>query len=101
MGIGHISQKAVLLSKTIGQKRGLSPLTEDIYRFVNKKGEQNVFTIFRDERNIPVKKLLKNETTGVEKVRHYTYKTYKFKKGETVPYKIVTTNTTNGLSVKE
>ena len=101
MGIGHISQKAVLLSKTIGQKRGLSPLTEDIYRFVNKKGEQNVFTIFRDERNIPVKKLLKNETTGVEKVRHYTYKTYKFKNGETVPYKIVTTNTTNGLSVKE
>ena len=65
MGIGHISQKAVLLSKTIGQKRGLSPLTEDIYRFVNKKCEQNVFTLFRDELNIPVKKLLKNETTGV------------------------------------
>lgn len=59
MGIGHISQKAVLLSKTIGQKRGLSPFTEDIYRFVNKKGEQNVFTVFRDERNIPVKNFLK------------------------------------------
>lgn len=101
MGIENIAQKAVLLSKTIGQKRGASFFTEDVYRFINKKGEQSVFTVFRDERNIPVKKVLKNETTGAIKQRVYNYKTYKFENGETVPYKIVTTTGTNGSGAKE
>ena len=101
MGLESITQKTVLLSKTIGQKRGLSFLTEDVYRFINKKGEQNVFTIFRDERKIPVRTFLKNETTGAEKQTIYHYNTYKFANGETVPYKIITTTTTNGLGGEE
>lgn len=48
--IGEIVQKSVLLSKTLGVKRGLSPFTEDVFKFKNKKAEDCIYTIFRDEK---------------------------------------------------
>lgn len=100
MAMGNITQKVLLLQKTIGIKRGYSFFTEDVYRFINNKGENNVYTVFRDEQQRAVRSTLKNETTGAIKDRIYSYHKYKFKNGETVPYKRVKTTSTDGSGHK-
>lgn len=102
MGIEKIVQKSsVLLSKTIGVKRGASFFTEDTFKFINKKGENCVFTVFRNEKNEVMKKRLKNITQGTEKERLYSYRTYTFDDGKNVPYTRVVTNCSNGVQKKE
>lgn len=93
--------KVVLLAKTIGVKRNLCSFTEDVFRFINKKGEPRVFKIFKDEFQRPVKKVLQNETTGAVKERVYYYKTYTFDNGKTVPYKFIRTSNTDGSTSRE
>ena len=72
MHIGKVAQKSVLLSKTLGVKRGASFLTEDTFKFINKRGEDCVFTVFRDENNKVVRNRLQNITQGTEKERLYS-----------------------------
>ena len=101
MGIEKIAQKSVLLSKTLGVKRGVSFFTEDTFNFINKKGENCVFTVFRNEKNEVVRNRLKNITQGTEKERRYSHCTYTFEGGKTVPYTRVVTNYSNGTRKEE
>lgn len=101
MSIGNIALKSVLLSKTTGLKRGLSFFTEDITKFINKNGENCIFTEFRNEKSQVVRKLLVNNTTGFTKDRRYIYKTYTFKNGESVPYREIITRKSDGAYTRE
>lgn len=101
MHIGKVAQKSVLLSKTLGVKRGASFLTEDTFKFINKRGEDCVFTVFRDGNNKVVRNRLQNITQGTEKERLYSYRTYTFEDGKTVPYTIVQTKHSDGTREKE
>ena len=101
MHIGKVAQKSVLLSKTLGVKRGASFLTEDTFKFINKRGEDCVFTVFRNEKNEVVRNRLKNITQGTEKERIYSHCTYTFEDGKTVPYTRVSTNYSNGTRKEE
>lgn len=101
MHIGKVAQKSVLLSKTLGVKRGASFLTEDTFKFINKRGEDCVFTVFRDEKNNVVRNRLQNITQGTEKERLYSYHSYTFEDGKTVPYTIVQTKHSDGTREKE
>lgn len=101
MGLEKIAQKSVLLSKTLGVKRGLSPFTEDTFKFLNKKGEDCIFTVFRDEKNKVVRNRLQNITQGTEKERLYSYRTYTYENGKTVPYTYVRTQYSDGTRKTE
>lgn len=75
-----------LLSKTLGQKIGLSPYITDTFKFINKKGEQNIYRVLRDAQNRIVETSLTNETARTYKKCRFNYKNYTFQNGETVPY---------------
>lgn len=90
-----------LLSKTIGQKFGLSPFIQDTFKFINKKGEQNIYRIFRDAQNRIVNTRLINETTHTCKECRFNYKNYTFQNGETVPYTQLTIENPDGSWSRE
>lgn len=99
--IGKIVQKSVLLSKTLGVKRGLSPFTEDVFKFKNKKAEDCIYTIFRDKKNQIARTQLKNTTLKTERNQYFSYKTYSYESGKTVPYTNIRTMDSNGLRKNE
>lgn len=90
-----------LLSKAIGQKSNFSPYTRDFFEFVNKKGEQVVYKVFRDAENRIARTSLTNKTTGFNKKRNYSYQNYTYKTGETVPYTTISTVNSDGFHSRE
>lgn len=85
-----------LLSKTLGQKIGLSPYITDTFKFINKKGEQNIYRVLRDAQNRIVETSLTNETARTYKKCRFDYKNYTFQNGETVLYKRLSIENSDG-----
>lgn len=63
----------------------------DVFKFINKRGEICTFRVYKDEFQRAIKKELFNHQTFIKKERNYSYKTYTYADGTTVPYKEIVT----------
>lgn len=97
MGIERIAQKAMLIAKSTGKTAAHNAgapkdaATMDVFKFINKHGEACTFRVYKDEFQRAVKKELFNHQTSIKKERNYSYKTYTYADGTTVPYKEIVT----------
>lgn len=92
MGIGNILSRTILVSKATGLiDKSRYMCKKDVIKFINKRGELNTFTVYKDEFQRPFKKELLNITTGTKWERNYKYCTYTYENGHTVQYKEINT----------